>query len=887
MATAPTLYWYQLEAGTYAPLYYSQLDTTVRQLCSENGVTAPVAPWNNQIIGTTVSAWAFQIDTAVRALCVILSVDPPTESVINLTYGQFEPAYAAELDACVRALCSAVAYSFTPEADALTGVTYRSNNITISPSTPLGSTISITGGTYTKNYDYYTSSAGTVNPGDVISLEGVASSSSSTEVNVVLTIAGLPVTWTITTQALLLDAVPGAVAAWSATRQLKASFVGTPMTTSAGNVTAVNDQIGSRNASPAGTLAVGTGTIGSSAFAKFDGIANKLTFTALALGSSDWTMAFAIGGASATTMATLIGRSATSTTGIRGTAATNFDFRSDSAGPVSYGTVVGTTLGFHSLIFTKSGTTITIYQDGQALGAPVGRTVTGNWTVDQLGCQQAATAFSAMGFGECIIWNSLLTAGQIATVTANMKNAYPNTICIDQTAGNDSNLGWNDQVPLKNITAVNTKVVRPGVGIYLKRGETWRRQPLTFTTSLQGGADGSPVIVGAYGVGANPKLIGAELAAGPWVNTTGTEYSTTVTGLSGTTCVWSEQIGVPDVIDLRPGVTYTVPDAVTILTPGTAGSLALNTYNVTGTTLTVNVGVDPTSVYNIEVGHIGGIAAGSGDWILPSAPWMAFHDIDVWFAPRDGVAADGDNSAIYGVRCFYCANDGHGGAAGDIYQEDTLSVRCGDTVRRSSGAPGDAYSTHGGTTATRIRPTAIECAKAGIDDVDDAVVTTYGFYVRGCNRNIFTANPDAGVTGGLKTFKWGTVVRTSVDGGNAVENSNIESLVLEHVTIINTGPSSGTVAVVQNATNPLTMTNCLASGFAQRLTNTGGGALTADYNLANIGSAYGSGVSAGAHDLTADPIFVNSAAEDYRLVSGSPGIGVASDGGNMGALGQT
>ncbi len=111
MATAPTLYWYQLDVGTYSPLYYKQLDTTVRELCVENGVTLPTANWYNWTTGTLVLTWASQIDTAVRALCVILSVTPPIESVINLTYGQFSPVYAKDLDICIRALC--VANPFT------------------------------------------------------------------------------------------------------------------------------------------------------------------------------------------------------------------------------------------------------------------------------------------------------------------------------------------------------------------------------------------------------------------------------------------------------------------------------------------------------------------------------------------------------------------------------------------------------------------------------------------------------------------------------------------------------------------------------------------------------------------------------------------------------
>jgi Concanavalin A-like lectin/glucanases superfamily len=106
MATAPTLFWYQIDSGTLAATYFGQLNATVAALCSEQSITAPTAPWQNSIGGTLHSKWMTQIDTAVRSLCTALSVaEPLTLRATNA--GQYQSKYMESLDDVVRALCSA------------------------------------------------------------------------------------------------------------------------------------------------------------------------------------------------------------------------------------------------------------------------------------------------------------------------------------------------------------------------------------------------------------------------------------------------------------------------------------------------------------------------------------------------------------------------------------------------------------------------------------------------------------------------------------------------------------------------------------------------------------------------------------------------------------
>lgn len=119
MATAMTLYWYQLSSGTLAPTYYGQLDATVRELCTENAVTPPSAPWESQLACSLVSTWLTQIDRAVRAVATIVDVPAPATTLTHLDAGQFEAVYWHQLDSCVREIINptenTVAPAVTPD----------------------------------------------------------------------------------------------------------------------------------------------------------------------------------------------------------------------------------------------------------------------------------------------------------------------------------------------------------------------------------------------------------------------------------------------------------------------------------------------------------------------------------------------------------------------------------------------------------------------------------------------------------------------------------------------------------------------------------------------------------------------------------------------------
>jgi hypothetical protein len=92
------------------------------------------------------------------------------------------------------------AFSFTAVTGVAPSSTQTSNTVTITginAATP----IAVSAGTYSVNGGAYTSAAGSVNQGDKVALQGIASASFSTSSSVVLTVGGVSGAFSITTQA--------------------------------------------------------------------------------------------------------------------------------------------------------------------------------------------------------------------------------------------------------------------------------------------------------------------------------------------------------------------------------------------------------------------------------------------------------------------------------------------------------------------------------------------------------------------------------------------------------------------------------------------------------------------------------------------------------------
>ncbi len=82
----------------------------------------------------------------------------------------------------------------------------------------------------------------------------------------------------------------------------------------------------------------------------------------------------------------------------------------------------------------------------------------------------------------------------------NAQNQY----YIDSINGNDANNG-SLNAPFNSVTKLNTMTLTPGTKVFLRSGCSWTGQRLSFKGS---GADGNPIIIDRYDIGAAPLLAG-------------------------------------------------------------------------------------------------------------------------------------------------------------------------------------------------------------------------------------------------------------------------------------------------------------------------------------------------------------------------------------------
>ncbi len=86
-------------------------------------------------------------------------------------------------------------------------------------------------------------------------------------------------------------------------------------------------------------------------------------------------------------------------------------------------------------------------------------------------------------------------------------------------SGNDSNLGTTPQQAWKTLQRVNNLVPKPGDSILFRRGDEWSG---TVAVNMFG-KQGTPIVYGAFGEGAKPKIYGSEKITG-WTKHSGNIY---------------------------------------------------------------------------------------------------------------------------------------------------------------------------------------------------------------------------------------------------------------------------------------------------------------------------------------------------------------------------
>lgn len=104
----------------------------------------------------------------------------------------------------------------------------------------------------------------------------------------------------------------------------------------------------------------------------------------------------------------------------------------------------------------------------------------------------------------------------ILTILFLISVAYGQTNYYVANTGSDSNDGLTTATAWQTLSKVNSSTFNAGDSILLKRGDSWNER-LNIASS---GSAGSPIVVGAYGIGAKPLITGFQTQLG-FTNVTG------------------------------------------------------------------------------------------------------------------------------------------------------------------------------------------------------------------------------------------------------------------------------------------------------------------------------------------------------------------------------
>lgn len=466
--------------------------------------------------------------------------------------------------------------------------------------------------------------------------------------------------------------------AWSS-RQLKRSFIGTPMAQTSGVVTALNDQIGTNNAAAAGSPVYDSAGANGHPLAVMDGTATKFTPAAPFVLTADFDVWAALCSNTLPLSQTLIGRSGNSAPYIRpqGASGILISVRSDSGANADVTPTANWKKGCHVWRWKRVSTTVTEYIDGVSMGTA---TQAGTFTINVIGMNNGL-AFLKMSLGELSIWNGTTLAGaDEANLLSNMLGAWRSPIFVDSVAGNDSNVGWNSGAPLASLSSIRTLPYLPGQSILLKSGSTWRRDDLFIAQSNAAGVIATPITVSTYGGSAPAILLGSEQITSGWTQVLGDVWQVSVNGTQ------------PSLWLLYNGATYRMTSIST-----TFGALNPGEAAISGGVEQINMPTALTGISpNAMVAEHAWALSGQDNVHLSNAYW-GVSNIETLYGEGDGFRLNGA-----GTGCSFCvarwnAQDGVGlgctGAAKSIVSDsDSEYNGSGDTPGNPDG---DGFSAHG------------------------------------------------------------------------------------------------------------------------------------------------------------------------------------------------
>jgi hypothetical protein len=484
------------------------------------------------------------------------------------------------------------------------------------------------------------------------------------------------------------------------------------------------------------------------------------------------------------------------------------------------------------------------------------------------------------------------------------------TYYVDAISGNDANNGISMKAPWQTLGRVSSARFSPGDQILLKRGAVWR-EDLTVPSS---GSASDPIIIGAYGTGDYPTISGADLVTS-WSGAGGlvydaesswTPYHVWQDGTLLTEVGSLSSLSHPGqwVFDAKAAKLYvwttdgTSPNAHTMEADHRYGGININrqSYLVITSLRLENGTADLIDV--IASGNVAVVscdfknARGSGVKALQASPNLLVdnsrYSVDAGYRGTSFVFVDSTAADKPIVSNNIIGN--FGGHIAIAFNDVNSAVVHGNAITGN----GIAIAVNASTRSL----TGIQIYENSISDVDGAFGDGESVELTGSNTFSVTGTIYRNlVQGGPRTYG-GIDAQLAVNCdiyGNIVMNMTQAGLLwtfnstgdrFYNNTIYNSGQSgSSGIELASNSTGAIIKNNII-KGASYGIAADPGTApsVTEDYNILDVTSTVRAlGITAGAHTITSDPLFVTTlplTSNNLKLQVGSPAI---DSGYNLGA----
>lgn len=546
----------------------------------------------------------------------------------------------------------------------------------------------------------------------------------------------------------ILDGLPAATWAWAAGDILKTGstpLIGTPTA-----ITAVNDQVGTNNATPVNFTAVATDQVNGKNYLGFAATEYLSLASPISL-TGDFTIAIGVGFTATTGARAILGREGFSSPYIRMTRNSINITGTDMPGSWDIG------VGFHAVVITRTGTAVTVYVDGEQWAT--GTSASTLAAMDRIGRNQTGNNFRG-GIGALIGWDGVVLSGSnLDTLTARLEAAWRSPIYISGAAGNNANAGWSDAQSLANFDLYNVAsgylALRPGSRIWIKYGAQLGRSPLYIIQSNQAGSAAKPNSIAMYGNasdGAAYLDFTNDLSGLTWTVVTGTKYSAPL-AYNGAVAHWRKPGYSPMAFLTACRAAYaaaktagsgnvdfsTALGLIQKITPAaSAAAVGLNQFFTDGTTITIDIGTDPNGK-NIRLNATNGITMSTGRTMQVA---RNYWNTGVWLAlegaTEDGIVYSGSNCNLNGeskdrpLLSIGAGGDTVGGKGGSSNEGRFVMMLYAGIGTQLTGSNGDGASWHGGASVALYDCEAYLCGKSGFDHEQGTTVSHTRCITAGC-----------------------------------------------------------------------------------------------------------------------------------------------------------